>query len=270
MAAVPGWYPDPTGTPGLRFWDGQAWTSQTAAPAMAAAMTPATTATAPATTMPVQGDPFFGAAPDYSRPPSVPYPGQWQQARNGRSRKKVPLIVLASVLGVCVVAAVVNGLVQRNTDNNIYDRTSVVLPASFDGYTKNTGAAADSFTSLASSIPFPIPPLGALYESPTGGRAVFIVGRVRLDATTLDSQLSAAETGFRRTADKHGWTYSSFRNAGPGPLGGKMACSTWATPTLNSTDCFFADAGAFGDIVLPTPDADAQAVTLRPEIEKRS
>lgn len=24
----PGWYPDPSGTPGTRFWDGQAWTDQ--------------------------------------------------------------------------------------------------------------------------------------------------------------------------------------------------------------------------------------------------
>ena len=25
----PGWYPDPSGTPGTRFWDGQAWTDNT-------------------------------------------------------------------------------------------------------------------------------------------------------------------------------------------------------------------------------------------------
>lgn len=28
-AATPGWYPDPTGTPGERYWDGQTWTEQT-------------------------------------------------------------------------------------------------------------------------------------------------------------------------------------------------------------------------------------------------
>lgn len=27
----PGWYPDPSGAPLQRFWDGNAWTSQTAA-----------------------------------------------------------------------------------------------------------------------------------------------------------------------------------------------------------------------------------------------
>lgn len=27
----PGWYPDPSGTPGTRFWDGQAWTDNTQA-----------------------------------------------------------------------------------------------------------------------------------------------------------------------------------------------------------------------------------------------
>lgn len=39
----PGWYPDPSGTPGTRFWDGQAWTDnvQPAAPPSGAPVPPA-------------------------------------------------------------------------------------------------------------------------------------------------------------------------------------------------------------------------------------
>ena len=32
-APLPGWYPDPAGGPGLRFWDGQEWTAVAPAPA---------------------------------------------------------------------------------------------------------------------------------------------------------------------------------------------------------------------------------------------
>jgi hypothetical protein len=31
-SGTPGWYPDPTGAVGQRFWNGQAWTDQTQPP----------------------------------------------------------------------------------------------------------------------------------------------------------------------------------------------------------------------------------------------
>jgi hypothetical protein len=33
MGALPGWYPDPAGTPGKRYWDGSSWHSAIPAPA---------------------------------------------------------------------------------------------------------------------------------------------------------------------------------------------------------------------------------------------
>ena len=35
MSAAAGWYPDPTGAPGGRWWDGAQWTAHTLAPPVA-------------------------------------------------------------------------------------------------------------------------------------------------------------------------------------------------------------------------------------------
>jgi hypothetical protein len=86
MAAAPGWYPDPDGTPGrYRYWDGRQWSRQT-------------------TTDPA------------SRPPG-PHPGrrttptgiQAEQFRNGqhRNRRRTPLFLGLLVLLVVVVLVVV-------------------------------------------------------------------------------------------------------------------------------------------------------------------
>ncbi|WP_045876806.1 phospholipid scramblase-related protein [Pseudofrankia sp. DC12] len=56
---VPGWYPDPSGAPGLRWWDGVQWTGHTqAAPGQP-----------PAPSLPQQPTPQQPAAPVYQKPP---------------------------------------------------------------------------------------------------------------------------------------------------------------------------------------------------------
>jgi hypothetical protein len=105
MTAVAGWYPDPSGPGQLRYWDGQAWTSSTAAaeqPAPAPSYGSAPTTVA----QPAYGQqPFYGQPTYTGQPGHTASPAQWNTAPSGspRSRKKI----YAIVAGVAVVAAVI-------------------------------------------------------------------------------------------------------------------------------------------------------------------
>jgi hypothetical protein len=56
----PGWYPDPAGSPGTRWWDGQGWTEHLQQPAPP----------------PVAGRPFGGPQPSAPQLPAQPHPAQ--------------------------------------------------------------------------------------------------------------------------------------------------------------------------------------------------
>jgi hypothetical protein len=269
VAVEPGWYPDPAGSSELRFWDGNSWTSQTAAPVPP-------TVTAPPTFSPPHYPPEtapYGQAPaggTYGQPQIAPYGFPGQQPRK-RSRLTVLLVVLGSVVGLGVIAAIITGVVNHQKDKSIYDRTSIAMPQTLQGLTKAGGSAADTVNDLTSSIPFPGAHLGGLYQKPDGTRAaVLIIGKIQLSSARETTELQHAETGFHSSQTQKNLAPTAFHNVDPGPLGGKMRCTTWTIQTVRATTCFFADAGAFGTMVLPTPDADAFAVRLRSGIEKRS
>ena len=232
MTVEPGWYPDPAGTSELRFWDGGAWTPQTAAPVA----------------------------------PSAPYGNPWPQPPKKRSRLTVLLVVLGSIVGLGVIAAIVTGVVHNQKDKDTYDRTSIAMPAALDGLTRSD-ADASTLTSMTSSIDFPEKHLGGVYKNSSGARAaVLIVGKARFNSANQSSYLTSAENGFHSSQAQP----TAFHDADPGPLGGKMRCTTWTLQGAQLTACFFADAGAIGAIVLPKADDDALATTLRSGIEKRS
>jgi Domain of unknown function (DUF4328)/Protein of unknown function (DUF2510) len=75
--APPGWYADPAGGPGQRWWDGYAWTEATVAPEVpppppAAAPPPAAPFTPPTTPTPhwASSHPGYGPPPGYGGPPA--------------------------------------------------------------------------------------------------------------------------------------------------------------------------------------------------------
>ena len=88
-AGLPGWYPDPRGAPGQRYWDGQHWTHY----------------------VPSQANPY--AAPPFPQPPMGPRPSDMHGNRNpfARSGNKTALIIglavaaAAVVIGIVIIAA---------------------------------------------------------------------------------------------------------------------------------------------------------------------
>jgi Protein of unknown function (DUF2510) len=126
MTPAPGWYPDPSGTAQLRFWDGQSWTSSTADAARPPAA-PSYAATAPTTFAPepayvaqpgtgqqptYAAQPTYSAVPGYDAQPSYSaIPQGWGGGPLGqpaqKSRRRKGLIALVSVVVVAAVAATV-------------------------------------------------------------------------------------------------------------------------------------------------------------------
>jgi uncharacterized protein YxjI len=75
QAPAPGWYADPTGQAGHRWWDGQQWTDHVTAGAPAAG--------APAPAAAPQAPPQQQAPPSYQKPPSQQYQQAPQMAPSG-------------------------------------------------------------------------------------------------------------------------------------------------------------------------------------------
>jgi hypothetical protein len=85
--APPGWYPDPAGGPGQRWWDGYAWTEATVQPEVpppppAAPPTAASAAAAPPGTPPgtphwAASQPGYGTPPGYGAPPAYRTPAAY-------------------------------------------------------------------------------------------------------------------------------------------------------------------------------------------------
>ncbi len=133
MSAPAGWYPDPSGGAGLRFWDGRTWTNQTQ-------QTPA----------PLSGPP--GPGP-------------------GRSRGGLIAAVIGAVLLLLVTVLVVRALRPSSNDEAGADPTSTVSGWDEQGRPSKTPSTAESTqTARSSTVPCPELDPNARETHPDDGR----------------------------------------------------------------------------------------------------
>jgi Protein of unknown function (DUF2510) len=101
-----GWYPDPSGAPGTRWWDGFSWSHHTQQPA---AFGSVATATGPAVTQPIPEtyamSPTHPVAPTYAMSPTG-----WTSAPKPRPANQYALITLG-VVALYLVVALSTGIV---------------------------------------------------------------------------------------------------------------------------------------------------------------
>ena len=178
------------------------------------------------------------------------------------------LMVLAIIGGAAVAlavsAAIVIPLYTNHRNAEIAAHTSVTLPKTVDGFTKQGGAGNSQVKALAASLPQIGSPQGALYAAGST-RAVTIVGAHPLasgDQRSFINGVIQGLTGRGLAATK----------VDPGPLGGTMYCSLPGTKSAKATICAFADPGAFGVISVSGTGNTAQEMikALRSGVEHRS
>jgi hypothetical protein len=132
--APPGWYPDPAGGPGQRWWDGYAWTDATVQPEVA---------------------PPPPAPPQSSIPPAPgPYP-YWVPAPPNtgdlvhREEAMTPTARIAVVFfGLNTVVALINLQLRRTQFRALGHQIRIIYDAS------RNGAPAPTFTSQSTTEPF--------------------------------------------------------------------------------------------------------------------
>lgn len=147
MSAAPGWYPDPSGQPGVRFWDGRGWTSQTSA---------------------LPGDAGAGGAGGGhpQRPGRPPVPA-------GRRRRGTWLwAVLALVVAVAVIVGVVRLVSVPDAASAGPEPSSTVTgwDETSQPSTPPTTSASPETTERASSVPCPVGDPAEQMAHPADGR----------------------------------------------------------------------------------------------------
>lgn len=159
MAPIPGWYPDPTGSEQLRFWDGQNWTSSTGPaprvhqpeppapdpfPAMAGAGSMGTPYGAPPGQLPPQA-PRYGPGQPYGMAAGYGVPGApgsaappWQpQPSRPSNRWKIGIACVVAV-GIVGAITVPNALSSHSSAlSHAFDR-SLLTPAAVSALANGT------------------------------------------------------------------------------------------------------------------------------------
>src|SRR5690349_12060719 len=100
MPTAPGWYPDPTGLPVQRYWDGNDWTEHTGV--------------APA--------PPTGNAVEFPTA-KLPSPDGPSTAPNRQVYRRKGFVIAASILGMLIVFAII-GALTGNSPKNAADARS--------------------------------------------------------------------------------------------------------------------------------------------------
>ncbi len=278
MSTIPGWYPDPAGSPDLRYWDGQVWTAATAPAPRAAVVTapdPAPTEQA----APASLDGYFQAAQPAQQSGSIPSPraGQYAIANPGpfdapaKPKSSVSGAMVAAGIGAIAVAIGAVLVLNRHHSGptRVSAHTTIQMPARIAGLPQIHSSNVDELNRIMSGSAMPKPHLVGFYgTSPSSPTAFVMVAKYPQTVDQVEHNLSTS----LRALDESVGNVVFWQTTDPGPLGGQMRCATVVQNAQSATVCMFEDTDvigltfSIGTAAAPGPDA----VTLRAAIEHRT
>jgi hypothetical protein len=299
VTVIAGWYPDPTNSSGLRFWDGQVWTAQTAPAAIAqprdgnefAAAGIAGHQQAPAQPVTSHQATAHQAATYFDQPAysarSATAPGSYSQPPNeryvdthyDRSRRrpstggivKWVLIAVAIFVLLPIVAAVAIPVFLNSKTKDLSHRTSIAMPDSMAGMVKKNDDISQELADYYDThLPASYIHLTGVYSQVDGdpGAVVAIVEHAFYPAQ-ISGILQESERSYSSSVSSAS-SVGPFHNVDPGSLGGTMRCASVVFKGLEGTVCAFADPAAYGIITTYQPDDLAVVLKLRAAVELRS
>lgn len=217
---VPGWYPDPSGGDGHRWWDGQRW-SDTTRPAVAPAAAPPSS---PPTTVPV-GAPWatpgstpptaapswepgrLGVAgppvgPGYVGPGYVgPGPGSTEPPHRSNRRLVVGLVAIGLVV-VVAVAAVAVGLHHGSSQADRATTSTTAGPASGSSdNSANPPSSVPSSTVPTAQLAHAAQQYAAAAATVNAAQRTFAAGTESLPADPTDDQVAALAAPYAQALD---------------------------------------------------------------------
>jgi hypothetical protein len=197
-------------------------------------------------------------------------------AADDESASRRPLVLLAAVGGVAVVAAVVAfvwpGLLLSHDDAanptpvaSVPTASAPVAPVTLQtpdtaaGYTKLTGAPATALAQAATGTALDgfTAPVTAVYGANGVPKATVIAWASTAPAT--ESTITSAFAGF---VNASGVAVTAISPVATGTLGGSMRCGVTTVQGAPATACFWADDASFGALTVLSPATPADGATI--------
>lgn len=262
MSAAPGWYSDPAGSPSLRWWDGQGWTTHLTSPAPPAAPVLTLTRPGPPFVQPVIHHQY--APTNYRRPPAT-------QGRPWYRRRPV-LAAIAGVVGL-VVLLLTTGIVtvvhQNDDAQALAGKTTVQTPPTLAGFTRfQTSPSYPLLANVGTSLKITSFSYGVYGTTAGQPRLLFYAGKVTVARPMVRNALNGFESGLLRKLPA-GLTFSPVD---PGPLGGYMDCLSYTNSQgALIRQCAFQDSSVLGFVAQYGTEASDQnlGLTVRNQVETR-